>query len=446
MRPRNGRPSALTSRIYFIRYLRTSCLPLLEIVLKTNGELGFRNSSGLAMDDFLEMLQFYLNSMVVGWNNSYFLQKQGVCIGSCVAPILSDVYLSGVDRAVACTLGASTVKRVFRYVDDFLVLYEGAEEDDTRCLVLDAFEKCGGGLRFTCEEPKEGALQFLDLTMYPGDNTILSRLYRVAICWSFRPRSKKAILDFKSSHSKVVKRSIAVSCLGSALKKSCAHKMTEGFRKQIGRLKESGFPFTLLAEVASSLLKKAKGVERTRPEKENKRVVVVPYLHRVSHNLKQVGGRYGIPVVFSAPQKIGQICSRIGAGIVGRFSAKCTKAHRKPFVPCVSCVVYKIPLSCNRCYVGQTGRCLNDRLREHSYSLGATVGGLLPVHCKDCKCRPDFCRVTVLGAHKDRVTREIIEAFHILCHGHSCVSEPSLALSAKEISFLRQNMSHVVNG
>ncbi|CAN7950250.1 unnamed protein product [Ixodes hexagonus] len=112
--------------------------------IETNGELGFRNSSGVALEDFLEMLHFYLNSMVVGWDNSLFLQKQGVCIGSCVAPILSDIYLSGVDRAVESDLGASAVKRVFRYVDDFLVLYEGPEEDKTRSFVLAAFEKCGG--------------------------------------------------------------------------------------------------------------------------------------------------------------------------------------------------------------------------------------------------------------------------------------------------------------
>ncbi|CAN7943727.1 unnamed protein product [Ixodes hexagonus] len=73
--------------------------------IETNGELGFRNSSGVALEDFLEMLQFYLNSMVVGWNNSLFLQKQGVRIGSCVAPILSDIYLSGVDREVKSALG-----------------------------------------------------------------------------------------------------------------------------------------------------------------------------------------------------------------------------------------------------------------------------------------------------------------------------------------------------
>ncbi|CAN7988012.1 unnamed protein product [Ixodes hexagonus] len=303
-------------------------LAFVRYCIETNGELGFRNSSGVALEDFLDMLQFYLNSMVVGWNNSLFLQKQGVCIGSCVAPILSDIYLSGVDRAVESALGASAVKRVFRYVDDVLVLYEGAEEDETRSFVLASFEKCGEGLRFTCEEPNEGALQFLDLTMYLGDKTM---------CWTFSPRSRKAILDFRSG---------VVPWVGP--QKSCAHKMSEGFGRQIGRLEESGFSLAHLAEVASTLLKKAKGVERAKAQKERKRMVVVPYLHRVSHNLRQVGGRYGIPVVFSAPQKIGQICSRVGAGADGRSKAKCSKAHRKPFVTCVLGVVYRIPLSCDR--------------------------------------------------------------------------------------------------
>lgn len=77
-----------------------------------------------------------------------------------------------------------------------------------------------------------------------------------------------------------------------------------------------------------------------------------------------------------------------------------------------------------------------DVRMEHLFSLGATVGGLLPIHCRDCKCRPDFGSVTILGTQRDRVTREIIKAFHISCHEHPRVSEPSLALSAKNIFIL----------
>lgn len=79
------------------------------------------------------------------------------------------------------------------------------------------------------------------------------------------------ILDFKSSHSKVVKRIIAVSCLESTLKKPCIYKMTEGFGRQIARMKESGFSMALLADVASTLLNKVKEIERVEGSKRKKK-------------------------------------------------------------------------------------------------------------------------------------------------------------------------------
>lgn len=170
-------------------------------------------------------------------------------------------------------------------------------------------------------------------------------------------------------------------------------------------------------------------------------MVVVPYLHQLSHNLKQVVGRYGIPVVFSAPQKMSQVCARVSAGAEKCPQAKCTKKHQKPFVTCTSDVVYRIPPSCRRSYVGQTGRCLNDRLREHAYSLRATVRGLLPLHCRDCSCLPSFGDVVLVSRHRDKMTREIIEAFFISSLADRCVSEPSVALSEREILYLQSKMS-----
>ena len=110
---------------------------------------------------------------------------------------------------------------------------------------------------------------------------------------------------------------------------------------------------------------------------------------------------------------------------------------------CVSGVVYKIPLSCGKVYIGQTGRCLNDRLREHNYSLRATVGGHLAVHCKNCLCKPSFEETTLVDRHKAEVTREVIEACCIAECGTQCISEPSVALSWKETLFLTSTMKGV---
>lgn len=78
----------------------------------------------------------------------------------------------------------------------------------------------GGGLKFLFEEPNEGVIQFLDLSLSFKEKQV---------CWSFRPRSRKAILDYRSAHSKIVKRGIAVSCLGTTLRKSCEHSMGDSF-------------------------------------------------------------------------------------------------------------------------------------------------------------------------------------------------------------------------
>lgn len=85
-----------------------------------------------------------------------------------------------------------------------------------------------------------------------------------------------------------------------------------------------------------------------------------------------------------------------------------------PFVTCSSDVVYRTALSCGRVYVRQTGRCLNKRSREHSYSLRASVGGHLPVHNKTGLSRPSFDDTTTLGRHRDEVTREMIEVFLVV--------------------------------
>lgn len=84
-----------------------------EFINDNHDELAFRNSSGISVESFLELLSFYLNSTYVGFKDDVFLQKSGVCIGCKVAPILSDIFLSKVDRDLDVSL-SGMVKNVFR--------------------------------------------------------------------------------------------------------------------------------------------------------------------------------------------------------------------------------------------------------------------------------------------------------------------------------------------
>uniref|UniRef100_A0A6G4ZYS5 Putative tick transposon n=1 Tax=Rhipicephalus microplus TaxID=6941 RepID=A0A6G4ZYS5_RHIMP len=55
-------------------------------------ELGFVESCKIPVASFLELLEFYLKSTIVQWQGRTVIQRAGVCIGSCVAPVLSSIF------------------------------------------------------------------------------------------------------------------------------------------------------------------------------------------------------------------------------------------------------------------------------------------------------------------------------------------------------------------
>ncbi|CAN7943095.1 unnamed protein product [Ixodes hexagonus] len=81
----------------------------------------------------MELLDMYLRSTFATWEGNIYLQQQWICIGSCIAPALSpaggtcacsDLFLASLDRTIFERLGGTKVAKVFRYVDDFLVLLD----------------------------------------------------------------------------------------------------------------------------------------------------------------------------------------------------------------------------------------------------------------------------------------------------------------------------------
>lgn len=220
--------------------------------------------------------------------------------------------------------------------------------------------------------------------------------------------------------------------------------MRSSLYQQVDRLSSAGYPTNLVVSVAERLKKQLSKVpsQGDLTEKDREKVVVIPYIHNVSPRLKKVGRRGKVNVVFSAPNKLGALCKRVNGGT--REPQSCSVNHKNRFVECNQGVVYSIPfvrdkgsVVCDKEYVGQTGRCTNDRLREQDYNVTRAVSGHLGIHCRDCGCLPDFTRTRILARHKDKTVREIIEAAEIARLREHCVSAPSVALTHKELAFMR---------
>lgn len=396
------------------------------------GVVAFQNSAGIAVSSFLELLSTYLGSTHVEWKGDTFLQKDGICIGSCIAPVLSDIFLAKLDRLLQQRLSSMHVLRVFRFVDDFLVVLECDEEDLQKqsSEIISVFSECLAPLVITYELPVDCHLRFLDLGLHFSSKHV---------CWEFQPRAKKPILMFHSSHSKLVKRGIAHSSFDNALKKSCVHRMRRSFDEQVRRLTEAGYPRTLLSAVAEKMLrlkKQGNNANHAGAQQGTKNVSAIPYIHSISHNLKKVAERAGVKVVFTAPEKLAKMCRAVNEG---SKASVCTTNHRDKPVHCAKNVVYSIPLNCGASYIGQTGRCLNERLKEHKYNTTKTISGHLGIHCRDCGCAALMENTSIMFKSADRLTREIVEALEIKKLDESCVSMPSVILSDKDIRFLTRS-------
>lgn len=404
-------------------------------VIELSGPIAFQNDCGVSVDAFLELLTMYLSSTVVEFKGSMFLQRRGICIGSCVAPVLCNIFLARFDNSLRGLIDHERVCRIFRYVDDFLIVLKVSSSDSLPGVVhqvVEAFEASSDALSFTHELPCNRSIRFLELQLtFHGDDHL---------CWCFMPRSKKALLPFGSAHSKIVKRGIISNCFLNALKKSCPHAMKTSLDNQFERLEAAGYPRDLLYAVAESVLQKIKrpqdstGLPAQRIRE--KPFEILPYIHKVSHNIKKVAARQGVNIVLSAPCKLASLCSRVARGKTS--NPVCTTKHEHCFTKCATSVVYNIPLTCDKVYIGQTGRCINTRLREHHASLSSNDGANLARHCRECGCYPLFSNVTYLGRGKGKEEREIVEAYFIRKSGDRCISTPSICLIDKEFSVLQR--------
>lgn len=116
---------------------------------------------------------------------------------------------------------------------------------------------------------------------------------------------------------------------------------------------------------------------------------------------------------------------------------QCDKNHRTRYAGCNSEVICSIPLSHGKVYIGQTGRCINDRAGEHATSLKTTPSGHLPIHCHDCTCTARIDEINIIRRKHNHLAREIIEALAIDKKGETCASTATITLTDKEKDVLR---------
>jgi hypothetical protein len=140
-------------------------------------------------------------------------------------------------------------------------------------------------------------------------------------------------------------------------------------------------------------------------------VLSIPYIREISEKFKRIGERFNIKTVFKTKCISGNFLRRTKPIIGTLDKSQC---------------VYRTPCECGREHIGETGRPLNIRIREHKYYLreGHIDSSKLTSHAFEGH-RIDWINTTILQLEPNTIYRKHKEAAQMVCTDN-LISQPSL--------------------
>ena len=135
-------------------------------------------------------------------------------------------------------------------------------------------------------------------------------------------------------------------------------------------------------------------------EEQKKQILLLPYVKGVSEKIKHGCHQMGVRAVFKSCHTLRQTL---------------TKVKNKRQDELKSRTVYEVPCKvCDKVYIGETGRSLNDRIKEHKYAVrtGNKKNGIA-VHVQESDHPVDWSSAKLRVNEQHLWKRKMLEAIHI---------------------------------
>lgn len=386
------------------------------ITERLRSDNSWREVTKLEVEDVIELLEFTLTTTYFRFRGQIYRQKFGTAMGSPVSPLVADIYMEYLEQTAIASVPLHLKPKLWkRYVDDILeVINKQAVEELTDHLnrVDDT-----GSIKFTYETEAEKMIPFLDMQIVRKEDGHLKLLvYR-------KKTHTDQYLNFNSQHPLQHKLSVVRTLLTR-----CSRIVTEADDKKVeeehikGALSRCGYPDWCFRRVKQQIedpkLKKGRGKSAKEKQDGVKRnaMAVIPYVQGVSEAVARVYKRHGVTTAMRPFQTIRSLVVHPKDKLDKNETTEC---------------VYRIPCkSCEKVYIGETGRSFGTRMKEHRKEVQQQEGRKYTRSAKqtaeteqnksaitDHAARENHVinwdEATVIGRESDRMTRWIKEAVKI---------------------------------
>ena len=375
-------------------------LAIIEKRLVSDSQLSERTN--LPIPTIMELITMCAETTYFQFKDMFYRQVDGMAMGSSLSPFMANIFMENFEQeALAET---DTPPKVWlRYVDDtFLVWQHGMEKLKDFAEFLNSRRST---IQFTYETERDQALPFLDVLVCRKDNVITTKVYR-------KPTHTGQYLHFKSNHSNSTKSGI-IRTLVMRAENVCS----QGKEKviELNRVKQellsNGYPQSAIKkEMSKNPSFQFQQESRTSPIA----TMVIPYVRGLSEKIRRLAGKHNIRTAFKSGSTIKTFTTKV--------RPRCDQKHTKE-------CVYEIPCQCGNVYIGETGRPLSVRLKEHQRNIrqGEIEKSRLAEHVWAESHNILWDKSQPIAREQNAIKRKIKESAFI-CSNRNVISQQSIEL------------------
>lgn len=323
------------------------------------------------------------------FNNNIYRQTKGLGMGNPTSAILMEVFMQNLEEEYVEELKTNFgVTFYARYVDDIICILEGNKNEQ----ILDFLNGRHRNIKFTMEEEEDRKINYLDLTI--KRNAILNRIeyeiYR-------KPTATDTIIHNSSNHPQQHKNA-AIRQLIMRLERTPLTR--EMYMKEMGTIytiaRNNGYKKYLVDNIKKEIKENKKRNEEQQKAKKN--WATLTYMGKSTYKLAKFFRKHNIDTAFRTRNNLGRILQN----------------NTNETNPLDKQGVYKLTCTCQHSYIGQTGRKIKTRFREHIRDYNkrlrdprTTPESNFANHIFNNKCTPGHIKTTVKLLHTQHKGRRL---------------------------------------
>lgn len=324
-------------------------IPIKETVtIIRNNLLKHGTMSRAEIFELIEILELVLSHNYFLFNNKFYIQEDGLAMGSSLAGLLANIYINYLENRFFRSQTHLRDKLLYykRYVDDTLILFDGTTKEIDNLAV--ELNKMHPKIHFTVEHETPDGINYLDLTISSKNQKHNFQIFR-------KPTTTNVSIHNSSCHPDQHKKAFFRSMVNRMLKIPMDNN---AMCKETNIIKSiatsNGYNPAIIDKLIQTTKANPPLVEQSPPNNKTT-YISLPFLGKVSYQIANLFKTHNIKISFFTNNKIQNKIIHNASSNIERYQKS---------------GVYK--LTCDSCpsfYIGQTGRSFRTRFKEHMDAL-----------------------------------------------------------------------------